>query len=392
MRHLLLYIFLALVAPLQATRHTLVVVSLDGFRWDYTQWCATPTLDSLARVGVEAGLIPSFPSKTFPNHYTLATGLYPDHHGIVANSFIDPQSGARFALSDAKTKNDPRFYGGEPIWLTAQRQGLRTAIFYWPGSDVKVQGKYPTAFHFYDHKPRLTLPQRVAGVLEQLAKPTNERPNLVMMYMEQPDKSGHNNGPQAHATQQAVSVVDSLVGRLCHGIRQLGLADEVNLVVLADHGMTWVDKSHQVSLAGKLRPEWIRAVEGTVPASIYAQPGYTDSIIRALQGVNHVRVWRRQDIPAYLHYGSNPRIGDVVVCPDLGYAVYEGQPAEGGNHGFDPTLQDMHALFRAAGPDLKHLRLPHFSNVEVYPLLCRLLGIQPAPCDGTGTVAEEIVK
>ena len=185
MKKLLLFLLLTLCASMLKAeeKHYTVVVSADGFRWDYPLWYDTPFIDYMGREGVSSGLIPSFPSKTFPNHYTLATGLYPDHHGIVANDFYDADKDEVFSLSNAKQKMNPRFYGGEPIWVTAQRQGLHTAIFYWPGSDIKIKDCRPDLFHYYDQKPRLTYAQRIAGIVEQLKKPENERPDLIMAYL-----------------------------------------------------------------------------------------------------------------------------------------------------------------------------------------------------------------
>jgi predicted AlkP superfamily pyrophosphatase or phosphodiesterase len=380
---LLTALFLLLGWTCVNARHYTVIVSLDGCRWDYPQWYDTPFLDSLAQVGVESQLIPSFPSKTFPNHYTLATGLYPDHHGIVANSFLDPATGRHFSLSDTKAKTDPSFYGGEPIWVTAQRQGLHTAVFYWPGSDVKICGTEPDLFYKYDDKPHLTFEQRADGIVSQLSKPEGKRPDLIMAYMEQPDAFGHTYGPQSKMTRKAVQQMDSLLHSIYQRIQQLPCAKETNFIVVSDHGMAYIDSNHFVPIKSRLKDSWVKALEGSLPCNIFATEGCADSIYQALKHLDHAKVWKRKEVPAYLHYGSNPREGDVVVLPDLGYVVVEGTFEPGGNHGFDPTLQDMHAVFRAVGPDLKHVHIPYINNVDVYPLLCKLLGIKPAPCDGS---------
>jgi len=373
-------------------RHYTVVISLDGFRWDYTQWYDTPFLDRMAAEGVAAGLVPSFPSKTFPNHYTLATGLYPDHHGIVANEFYDPLTGDRFSLSDAKQKTDPRYYGGEPVWNTAMRQGKRVAVFYWPGSDVKVNGRYPDVYYPYDRKPRLTLDERMDGIVSQLSLPERKRPDLIMAYLDQPDGNGHKYGPQSKLTRAAVARVDSLLQSLHERISQLPVGASVNLIVVSDHGMAWVPADHAVKLLPHLKPSWYTAVSGSVPANIYAREGCRDSIYEALKGLSHVRVWKKEDIPAYLHYGTNGRIGDIVVCPDLGYVAYDKPIIAGGTHGYDPQLSDMHALFRAMGPDFHHTEVPHFRNTDVYPLVCHLLGVTPAPNDGDLDEIKEMLK
>ena len=363
-------------------KKTTIVISCDGFRWDYSEMYDTPFLDLMARQGVKGELVPSFPSKTFPNHYTLATGLRPEHHGIIANSFLNRATGARFSLSNPKTKYDARFYHGEPLWLTAQRQGLHTAVFYWPGSDVAVGGHYPDIWHSYDEKPHLTFSQRVDGIMQQLT--AKNGPDLIMAYFEEPDASGHNYGPQAKQTRTAVERIDSLLGSLWTRIGKAGLQSSVNLVIVSDHGMTWFTPSRQITVSRYLHKDWYQSIEGNLPANIYAaQRWQQDSIVAALSHVAHLHVWRKADIPQWLHYQSDPNIGDVLVLPDEGFLFTDETCHDEGVHGFDPAYSDMHALFRAMGPDVRvGENIGAFSNTAVYALVCRLLGISPAPNDG----------
>lgn len=363
-------------------RTTTVVISCDGFRWDYPLWYDTPFLDSMSVWGVSGDLVPSFPSKTFPNHYTLATGLRPEHHGIIANEFLDRETGARFSLSDSVTKFDPRYYKGEPIWLTAQRQGKRTAVFYWPGSDVAVQGRYPDVWHAYNERPRMTFAQRVDSVVACLAAP--QAPDLVMAYFEEPDHSGHLFGPQAKETRRAVAAMDSLLAALWSRVARTGRRDSVNLVVVSDHGMTWFTPEGQIHVAQYLRDGWYQRIEGNLPANIYAPEAWQqDSILRALGGVAHLRAWRKADIPAWVGYRDDPNIGDIVAVPDEGFIFTDLPCTNGGVHGYDPSCADMHAIFRAFGPGIRQgVALGAFSNTAVYPLVCRLLGIEPAGNDG----------
>lgn len=371
-------------------KHTTIVVSLDGCRWDYPLWYDTPTLDYIAEHGLEGGLIPSFPSKTFPNHYTLATGLYPDHHGIVANRFLNGLTGEVWSLGgrhSGVTAQDCGIWKGEPIWLTAKRQGLRASVFYWPGSDVAIMGEYPDRYYDYDVQPRLSLEERVEGILSELSKPEGERPELIMAYMEQPDANGHKYGPQSKETRKAMMYVDSLIGVLYKGICNYKLAEKTNLIVVSDHGMAWVDSTHAIKIRPYLKECWVRDIEGEIPACVYANEGCADSIYNALKDVDHARVWRKAEVPAYLNYGTSPHIGDVVVLPDIGYVIYEDPIVAGGSHGYDPTLEEMHAIFRAIGPDIPNVKLQHLPNVCVYNLLCRLLGIEPASNDGYDPLA-----
>lgn len=364
-------------------KHYTVIVSLDGFRWDYPEMYSTPFLDSMAAHGVKAVMKPSFPSKTFPNHYTLATGLYPDHHGIVANSFWDEQTRRRYSLGDRSICDDPYFYGGEPIWITAQKQGVKTATVYWVGSDIPIQGQHPTYYECYTQTPRLTYAERVARVVELLRMPEEERPQLVMAYFEDPDHDGHVYGPHSPETRQCITRLDVLMKELWEGIQTLPYKDKVNLIVTSDHGMTEVSPERILPVASRLKPEWYERIDGDLPAMIYAREGCQDSIFRALQGMRHGRVWKKQDIPADLHFGSNARVGDVIVVPDLGWLATDQFKSHPGTHGFDPEYSDMQVIFRAQGPDFKQgYEARSFRNVCIYPLLAHLLGIQPASVDG----------
>ncbi len=204
-----------------------------------------------------------------------------------------------------------------------------------------------------------------------------------MAYLNEPDHSGHYFGPHSRQTRQAVMRVDSLLASLSARIGQLEVSDSVNLIVLSDHGMAWVPRENNVRIAPLLKPHWVRKLSGYLPCMVYANEGCADSVYNALRGIDHCRVWRKQEVPAYLHFGQNPRIGDVIVSPDCGYAVYDGDWQDGATHGFDPTLPEMQAVFRAVGPAFRHVKLRHFRNVDVYPLLCHLLGIQPSQNDGS---------
>lgn len=365
-----------------SAKRTTILISCDGFRWDYPLFYDTPFLDSMAEKGVSGELVPSFPSKTFPNHYTLATGLRPEHHGIIANTFLNRKTGAEFSLSDPKTKFDPQYYKGEPLWLTAQRQGKHTAVFYWPGSDVAVQGKYPDVWHAYNEKPHMTFQQRVDSVMAYLTKA--DAPDLIMAYFEEPDAHGHSHGPQAKETRAAVESIDSLLGGLWTRIVEKKLQDSVNFVVVSDHGMTWFTPSRQIRPSQYLDQEWYDKVDGSLPTNIYAAKQWQQNrIVEALKDVPHIRVWRKADIPAWLHYQDDANIGDVLVLPDEGYLFTDDSCYNGGVHGYDPAYSDMHAVFRAVGPNInRHVDLGQFSNTAVYPFVCHLLGIEPAKNDG----------
>lgn len=379
-------LLLATLLPAMAgNKHYTVIVSLDGFRWDYTKMYETPFFDQMAREGVQATMFPSFPSKTFPNHYTLATGLYPDHHGIIANSFWAADRGKMYAMNNPETRNDPSFYGGEPIWITAQKQGIKTGNVYWVGSDIAIKGQHPTYYKVYDDTPRLNYAERIAYVLEMLKKPEPERPQLIMAYFEDPDHYGHAFSPHSAETHRCITELDVLMKQLWDGIQLLPFAEDVNLIVTSDHGMATISPDRCVSISQYLKPGWYERINDNLPAQIYAKAGCTDSIYNALQGLEHVRVWKKANIPAYLHYGSNAYIGDIIVLPDLGWLVTDDTDFNvGGAHGFDPTYDDMQVMFRACGPDFKKgYTASKFHNVSIYSLLAYLLGITPEKTDGS---------
>lgn len=366
--------------------HYTVIISLDGLRWDYLDTYDVPFMQQLAREGVKAVMQPSFPSKTFPNHYTLATGLVPDHHGIISNTFWDRERGVEFSLGNKETRSKGYYYGGDPIWLTAKHQGVKTATVFWVGSDVTINGEHPTYWRDYQTQ-QLDFQGRVEEILRLLSMPEKDRPHLVMAYFEEPDRSGHNYGPLHRLTRRAMEDVDRLLSLLWARIQMLPIGSEVNLIITGDHGMTSVDPKRFVDIDNVLPVHWYARFCNDYPTLIYASaPQYIDSICNALQGVDHIRAWKKGELPAYLNYGTNKNMGDVVVLPDVGWHFAD-KPSEKqrGSHGFDHMAADMQVGFRAIGPDFKvgYEKPDRFRNVCIYPLLCYLLGVTPSPNDGS---------
>lgn len=372
-----------------------VIVSMDGFRWDYNLMYRTPFLDSIADAGVYSRMRPSYPSKTFPNHYTLATGLVPDHHGIVANQFTDRKSGRYFSLKDPETKFDGYFYGGEPIWITAQKQGVKTGVVYWPGSDVEIQGRRPYIWHNYD-KNQLPFDERVVEVERILSLPEKQRPHLVMCYFSEPDGIGHSKGPHHPQTRAKVEYMDRMMHHLYHTLMSLPIADKIDFIVTSDHGMALTSPERFIRMADYLKPEWIGSAQYSTPSHLDgATPAYADSIYETLNGLPHIRVYRRGAFPDYLQFGTNPNIGDVVVDCDLGWTIaWDHYIESAGTHGYDPYYDDMQVNLRAIGPSFKqgYVKKNIFQNTCVYPLLCHLLGIRPAKVDGRLEDVEDILK
>lgn len=392
MRRLINLVLLMAMLPWQAWaagRDTYtVIISLDGLRWDYLDTYDVPFMQQLAREGVKAVMQPSFPSKTFPNHYTLATGLTPDHHGIITNTFWDRERGVEFSLGNKDTRSKGYYYGGDPVWLTAKHQGVKTATVFWVGSDVAIQGEHPTYWLDYQtESAKMGYEARVDEIIRLLRLPEKDRPHLVMAYFEEPDRSGHSYGPMHRLTRHAMEDMDLLLSKMWARIQMLPIATQVNLIITGDHGMTSVDPKRFVDIDDVLPKHWYERFCNDYPTLIYASaPQYIDSICDALQGVDHIRAWRKADLPAYLGYGTNKNMGDVVVLPDVGW-LFADKPSkkQRGSHGFDHTAADMQVGFRAVGPDFKvgYEKPDRFRNVCIYPLLCYLLGVSPSPNDGS---------
>ncbi len=372
----------------------LVVLSMDGFRWDYSNMYNTPNLDSIARVGVKAkSLIPSFPSKTFPNHYTIATGLYPEHHGIVLNTFTDPAIGD-YKLSDRKAVQNPDFYLGEPIWVTAENQGLRTACYYWPGSEAPIKGVYPSIWKKYD--ATVTYENRIDSVFSWLQLPSGIRPHLILWYFDEPDHIGHLEGPFAKDTKTTVERLDSLVGVFCHKINQLPNADSINLVFLSDHGMGQITKDKSIALAEYLHEDWVESIRGGNPL-VMLKPfeQYTDTVWSVLSSIPHMKVYSKETMPDSFHYTESNRILDYVCVADSAYALFWKNThfVNGGTHGYDPSDTDVHAIFYGSGPALKEGYVSEsFPNVDLYPLFARILNLEPAETDGSLAEVESVLK
>lgn len=371
-----------------------VVLSLDGFRDDYQRKARTPHLDAIDREGLSGSFRPCFPSLTFPNHYAMATGLHPDHHGIVANEFWD-ERGKRYTLGNRAAVEDPFFYKGEPLWNTAKRQGVRTASFYWVGSETAIGGQQPDRWKKFDSK--VPYRDRADSVLHWLSLPEAERPHLVMWYLEEPDHTGHTFTPEARETSAMIEQVDSVVGYFREGLRRLPHGDKVDFIIVSDHGMARFDRV--INLADYLPIDSFERVSTGPFTHLYPKAGYTDQAIERLRGVKGLRVYRKGELPKRLHYGSNPRIGEIVILPEVGVTVFfrpEGLDKLkilAAGHGFDNAYPEMLALFKAVGPHFQPGRqlVEPVPNITLYPLVCQILGIRPAQHDADESLAKSLL-
>ena len=381
----------------------LILISFDGWRWDYDTKAPAPNLRRLMARGVRAeNLIPSFPPKTFPNHYTIVTGLYPGHHGIVANAIRDPQTGRSFVRTNPRELRDPMWWGGEPLWVTAQRQGQSAATMFWPGSETPIGGVLPRYWKPFDESYPGN--DRVDQVLQWLDLPRAERPALLTLYFDDVDAAGHADGPESRAVREAVMRADGYLGRLVQGLEQRNLQDVVNLVVVSDHGMAAVDATRVVVLDDYVSPEDGDVSDLNPSIAIFPRAGKEEAVYRALSGAHpRLTVYRRETTPEHWHYRDHPRIPPVLGMADEGWQVLRrntltdilaGRAAGfGGQHGDDPVLMSMRGIFVAAGPGFKRgVTVPPFENVHIYNALALVLRLTPAGNDGDMNVARTLLR
>lgn len=376
-------------------RQYVVMLSLDGFRWDYPDSLSTPNLDRIASMGVKAkSLKPAFPTKTFPNHYSMATGLYPDHHGLVQNSFYDPELELHYSMTDSASRNNPDFYDGEPIWETAEKNGLRAATFFWVGSDV--MGAENLATYWKSYNESISFAARIDSVISWLNLPPKKRPELIMWYLHEPDATGHYSGPHSAATDSVVMALDSMLGVFMAKIKKLPFHDQINVIVTSDHGMGNISNNRKIDLSEHLDSTWLYAIEGHNPNYLLQiKDTFLDTAFEKLQQVEHISVWKHGEVPKRLNYGHNPRTLDLIVLADSAWSVTYGPKKikYAATHGFDNMNKDMHAIFYAYGPAFrKNYVAEPFENVDLYSLIAEILEIKPAETDGKLSRVKPMLK
>jgi predicted AlkP superfamily pyrophosphatase or phosphodiesterase len=235
--------------------------------------------------------VPVFPALTFPNHYTIVTGLRPARHGIVSNVMRDPEIPGRFSLSDTAVTGDPRWWGGEPVWNAATRQGQKSATMFWPGSDVAIGGRFPTYWRQFDHN--LPPGRRTDQVLEWLSLPDDERPSLVTLYYSDVDTAGHEDGPESPALLAAAVRLDHELGRLLSGVDALGLGQRVHWIVVSDHGMAAVAAERVIVLDDFLDPGDVDLLYVGAMLTLNPAAASLDAVYSALRGQHpHLQVYR----------------------------------------------------------------------------------------------------
>ncbi len=387
-------------APADSSPPTVILLSIDGLRADMLDSGNSPNLSRLAREGVRAvGMRPSYPSLTFPNHYTLVTGLRPDHHGMVHNIMWTDTLG-QFRVGDVQSVRNPDWWeGGEPIWVSVEKAGYASATWSWPGSEAPIHDTQASLRHPYDES--VPLPERMQTVLSWLhGTPGGQRPRFIAAYMEQVDKAGHAHGPDSPEYAAALRQVDAAIGVLIDGLARDGELDRTNLVVVSDHGMANVPADHVVATETMVSPEVARVVSEGQSVGFTPQPGQQAQAEKALLGRHaNYECWNKGELPARWHYGSNPRVPAIICQMDEGWDALtpasrsKRTPGMRGSHGYDPALPSMQAVFVARGPAFAQgKQLGTFDNVDVYPLLMRLIGIAPQRNDGDPQALQQALR
>lgn len=382
----------------QMKKPYLILISADGFRYDYADKYQAKALLRLRASGVQAkGMIPSFPSVTFPNHYTVATGMYPAHHGLVYNQFYDRNRKESYSMSDRKAVEDGTWYGGIPLWVLAEQQGMLSASYHFVGTEAAIQQTLPT--YWYRFSDAKNIDFRIQKVVDWLTLPEDVRPHLITFYMSDADHAGHTYGPDAKQTEESVQFVDAAIGKMVEKVNELGL--DVNFIFLADHGMANVDTSTKMNINAMIDTSKFISRGGGTSLHLYAKnPSDIQATYELLkQKENNFTVYLRDDIPAKWHYNKTDdrfdRIGDIFIVPTYPKVLsgWSGRISPGA-HGFDPAIQEMQASFYAWGPHFKKGKtIAPFENIHVYPLVCRLLGLEYShQIDGKKKVLRKILK
>lgn len=379
-----------------------LLISFDGFRWDYLSRSETkdhtPNFHRIMNDGVYAkrGVKNAFITKTFPNHYTIVTGLYEESHGIVGNIMYDPVLNETFNIYNVTQERSPKWFdnGGEPIWVTNQLQDTcncrKTGIVFWPGDSASVKGVLPYRYLLYDNSMKNKT--RVDTMVKWF---TDKYPvNLGLLYFEEPDAYGHKFGPDSPQVNEMIIGLDGVVGYLLDELKMKGILDSTDIIITSDHGMASTPNTTVINLDDHISLNDYRIFSSNPIGNILPNPGKEEEIYNKLQNIPHLTVYRKEDIPDEFHYKHNRRIQPLLLVTDEGYSLtHNKSKIEKGNHGYNNSLPDMHPFFIAMGPSFKKgYTIDTFDNVDIYPLMCEILGIKPAPNNGSLQNVQSLLK
>ena len=374
--------FLTLLSANKNDQYVLLI-SFDGFRADYIDWYDTPNFDQIKLNGVKAkSLKPLFPTKTFPNHYSIATGMYVENHGLIGNQFFDKKLNEFYQTKDREKVEDKRFYGGEPIWSTAEKQGLKTASYFWVGSEAQAGGHYPSIWKKYDQKQ--SFDARIDSVIKWFEKPIKNRPRLVLLYFHEPDNTGQKYGPRSKENKLMVESVDRTIGNILNKLKTLTIYKKLNVILVSDHGMTEIDKTKKIVLSKYIDTKKIKMEGSGAYTLLYSdENNEIEKSYLKLKQLSNIDVYKKENIPDKWRFKRHHRIKDILIVAKEGWTILKDN-LEGSYyfyskaaHGYDNDLQSMQAIFFAQGPAFKKdYTISSINNIDIYPLIAHILNIK----------------
>ena len=371
---------------------TVILISLDGFRWDYLTRADTPNLDILVENGVTTeSLIPVFPSSTFPNHLSAVTGCYPENHGILSNNMYDQEWDAEYYIGEnSEPVREGRWYDAEPIWVTAENQGKLTGTYFWPGSEAEIHGTRPSYYGVYDGN--ISREDRVKKILEWIDLPKQSRPVFMTLYFSDVDSWGHAMGPDPTEMNSIIEQIDESIGLLVSGLNKREILDSVNIIITSDHGMSQLSRDRVIFLDDYINVHDVRMVDWSPVAMILPEDDSIASVYSDLYEAHpQMSVYKKEDVPERLHFNSHRRIPPIVCVAADGWSIstrdyFNDNPYKytGGTHGYDPVNKSMHGIFIASGPGLKEGHtVDSFSIIHVYEVIAHILGIDTPENDAS---------
>lgn len=399
-------LFVSVLGITVGRKQPVLLISLDGFGWDYMSKANTPNLDYIVKTGVQAEFLrSSFPTTTYPNHYTMVTGLYPESHGIIANYMYDPKLDKRFNIYNT----DPEWwsaFGAEPLWITNQDQGGKSGVIHWPGYNVAFNGEYANLrvkspsfnIDLRNETGRvISYEKRIDVLIKWLS--SDKPPNFVALYFEEPDEEGHRFGPNSKEIKKKIEELDQTIGLILDGLREIGKLDSINIMLTSDHGMTEMSPSRRIFFDKYVDTTTFDIWDASTNLMISPKKGHKQSVYNEFKKLEkkkpHIKVYWKQEIPDFLHLKNSRRVPEIFVLTDLGWALANSKQTYfyKGNHGFSQDHKDMAGFFVGRGPAFRQgYTRKGFNNTHLYPLMCRLLGVDPKPNNGSLNAIKDMLK
>ena len=375
---------------LSAIENTLILISIDGFRWDYLRYADTPILDEFINEGVQSqGIIPVFPSKTFPSHISIVTGRYPEDHGIVSNKMYDPVFNEYYYIGqNSKPVLDEKWYEAEPIWVTAEKQNKKAMMMFWPSSEAEIMGIRPTEYFVYNES--ISNSERINQILKWIDYPENKRGSFYSLYFNEIDTKGHQYGPNSNEVNDAIEKIDQTLGQLIDGLKSREIYNDINIIITTDHGMASTSKDSVIFLDDYIDLKDVEIVDWGPASAILPKVEVKSIYSKLIDAHPRLDVYMKGDLPKELHYNNHRRIQPIIAIAHEHWSItdkknYNSNPDRysGGNHGYYSSYESMRGIFLARGPGFKNdYKGPGFSSIHLYELMCYLLKIEPVDNSG----------